>query len=96
MSKTGYERHIVPGSVFLCSMTAEQREEYFADLHAKEGNRPKVATRQYARRPMPAWCDNPAEWGMLCNRYGAGNISRCGRYADIADGDGTYRFERIV
>jgi hypothetical protein len=48
------------------------------------------------KRLMPEWCDNPAEWRMLCDRYGAGSISRCGRYADIANGDGTYRFERIV
>ena len=32
MSKTGYEKHIKGNGVFWCSMTAEQRDEYAADL----------------------------------------------------------------
>ena len=52
--------------------------------------------RRPGKRLMPAWCDNPAEWQMLCDRYGAGNISRCGRYTNIDNHDGTYRFERLA
>jgi len=62
--------------------------------HEKRGKVWKPITK--GTRQMPGWCDNPGEWRMLCDRYGAGNISSCGRYVNIANGDGTYRFERIA
>ena len=38
MSKP-YEKHIRGSDVFLCSMTAEERKEYFADEHIKAKQR---------------------------------------------------------
>jgi hypothetical protein len=48
--------------------------------------------RRPSRRLMPEWCDNPAEWRMLCDRYGF----IAGRFAHVSNGDGTYRCERLA
>jgi hypothetical protein len=129
MSKS-YEKHIRGNDVFLCSMTAEERKEYFSDQRQQERQQrvpqeqtlstnkvPYRVRSPYAkcevcgnpylkwgkpcdhidRRPgvrlMPDWCDNPAEWRMLCDRYDY--ISSVGRLGSIRNSDDTYRFERI-
>jgi hypothetical protein len=48
--------------------------------------------RRPGMRPMPEWCDNPAEWRMICNGYETivGSLGR------VSNGDGTYRWERLA
>ena len=50
------------------------------------------------RRPgirlMPDWCDNPAEWRMLCDRYDS--ISPNGMFGQVRNGDGSYSYERLA
>ena len=50
--------------------------------------------RRPSIRLMPDWCDNPAEWRMLCDRYDS--IFPNGMFGHVRNGDGTCCYERLA
>ena len=78
MSKP-YERHIHGDTVFLCSMTAEERKEYFADQHQQRDQQKqplstcKVSTSEVPYRAKSPYakcevCGNPyLTFGKPCD-----------------------------